>query len=135
MKPRRNRYVVKFDDLAIHVHCHKVLFKDIRNLVPRSLRDEAEASHTVTVISMWFHVASDWLAHNGKCQNQIIVFTAPQPSVSSLRDLGTRLGHSRKKTDKFFKYLPLLDEKVVSNMQKRRGYRISFEDKARRFLL
>ena len=28
---------------------------------------------TETVISLCFHVASDWLLHNGKCQNQIRV--------------------------------------------------------------
>ena len=29
---------------------------------------------TVTVISLWVHVASDWLLYNGKCQNQIKVY-------------------------------------------------------------
>ena len=28
----------------------------------------------VTVIDLWFRVASDWLLHDGKCQNQIKVF-------------------------------------------------------------
>ena len=27
----------------------------------------------VTIISLWFHVASDWLLRNEKCQNQIKV--------------------------------------------------------------
>ena len=30
-----------------------------------------EKTKPQTVISLWFHVASDWLQHNWKCQNQI----------------------------------------------------------------
>ena len=37
-----------------------------------SIMCEKTKLQTVTVISLWFHVASDWLLHNGKCQSKCL---------------------------------------------------------------
>ena len=41
----------------------------------KPIKHEKPKPQAVTVTSLWFHVAFDWLLHNGKCQNQIKVFT------------------------------------------------------------
>ena len=61
--------------LEILIKCYCVSSK-----TPITRENNLEA---VKKISLWFHLTSDWLLHNGNCQNRIKVFSAVLDSHSN----------------------------------------------------
>ena len=48
--------------------------KKKRVLSKKLVKREKTEPHPPTVINLWFHVNFDWLLHDGKCQNQNVLF-------------------------------------------------------------